>query len=154
MCELYKDTLITIRINRNIFYGPIKRMWQTYHDKVIEVFYNGEWFPAKIIAEESSKDIFKINDTLQCSLYLKLKTPNGDKTIYELEDGVLDANPEPNAFDLCVNIYDINSIAIPDNRYIKLETKFEKSDWLFGIEFTDPNNQYYTLTNGYIVSTK
>lgn len=173
MCELYKDTLITIRVNGNIFYGPIKRLWQTYFNKVIEVFYNGEWFPAKIIGEASEKELIEVNDNLICSIDLKLKTPTGYRKISEiveeinnaqesrrdkLIDPLLNHNELYNIGSLSINTHSCKRIASLSDGipwYLgEIELLDEKSDWLFGIEFINQNNQYYTLTNGFIVSTK
>ena len=71
MCELYKSQQITIRINGNIYYGPIKRMYQTFYDKWIEVPYLDKWFPAKIIGTASEKEIYIVgNDDVWCSFDL------------------------------------------------------------------------------------
>ena len=44
---------------------------------------------------------------------------------------------------------------IESNRIVRgIEKTGIISDWLFGIEFIDKSNVYYTLTNGMIVSSK
>ena len=157
MCELYKDTFITIRVNGNIFYGPIKRMWQTFYDKVIEVFYNGEWFPAKIIGKDSKKDLIKITERFICSPDLKIKATEvyGDKTMSELfvETVTLELNRRvasiPTNVIRCFEHEDVVHLGHIQDLLID-----EKSDWLFGIQFEDSNNQYYTLTDGFIISAK
>lgn len=151
MCNLYKDTFITIRVNGNIFYGPIKMMWQTFHDKVIEVFYDGKWFPAKIIGETSEKSLIKIRDHFICSFDLKLKTPSGDIQVSKTLNKIFKISFNDN---LCESISSSKKGEQYYFGYTNDKIIDEKSDWLFGIEFEDPNNQYYTLTDGFIVSTK
>ena len=83
MCELFKDQLIKIRINGNEYYGPIKRMYQTFYDKIVEVPYLDQWFSAKIIGIASEKEMYNAgNDDIVCSIdLLKLIDPelNQDK---------------------------------------------------------------------------
>ena len=119
ICELYKDEDITIRIKGNVFHGPIKRMYQTFYDKTIQVPYLDEWYNAKIIGKASEKEIYCLNGTLMCTM------------------------------DLLAN----NRILI-DTSDISFRKTDIVSDWLFGIEFEDKNNIYYTLTNGITISTK
>ena len=117
MCELYKDQLLTIQINGNEYYGPIKMLYTTFFDKIINVFYAGKWYPAKIIGEASEKEMYIVgNDELTCSFDL-VKRLNPDLDIDKL-------------------IYRKTNI---------------KSDWLFGVEFVDNSNKYFTLTNGMII---
>ena len=152
MCELYKNQLITIRVTSgNIFYGPMKVMYQTFYDRVIEVFYNGEWFPAKIIGKASVKEMYQVNRNLTCSADLKLKTPSGIK---DINNFLSDMNTDIRK--ICLNTNEcrkITSVNLDHDEHIDdIEFLNEKSDWLFGVKFEDPKNQYYTLTDGYIVS--
>ena len=157
MCELYKDTFLTIRVNGRIFYGPIKQLYKTFYDKVIEVFYDGKWFPAKIIGEASEKNLIKLTEHFICSPDLKLKINKYyiDKKLSELldDDIEVELNTYPTSAPMSVLGYyepeDILRIGKIGNLVID-----EKSDWLFGIQFEDPNNKYYTLTNGIIISAK
>ena len=106
--------MITIRVNGNIYYGPIKRLYQTFYNKMIEVPFKDEWFYAKIIGEASEKEMYIVgNDALICSF-----------------DLVKQINPE----------LDTNKI-----NYLKTNIK---SDWLFGIEFQNPDITHFTLKNG------
>lgn len=119
MCELYKDEDITIRIKGKVFHGPIKRMYQTFYDKIVQVPYNGEWYDAKIIGCANEKEIYCLNGNLYCTM----------------------------------DLFKDNKIQI-DSDSVSFKKTENVSDWLFGIEFEDPNNQYYTLTNGVTISAK
>ena len=176
MCNLYKSEMITIRVNGNIYYAPIKQIYQTFHNKKIEVFYDGNWYAAKIIGEASEKDLVKISDSLICSLNLKIKTPTGSKEIIDFinsfnnaekplhrsipitEDPIENYGEIYKLSEICLNTSECKTIGTfnQDTKYYLGNIEFleEKSDWLFGVEFEDPNNQYYTLTNGFIISTK
>lgn len=80
MCEFYKSQEIQFRINGNIYYGPIKRIYQTFYDKWIEVPYLDNWVSAKIIGIASKKNIYIVgNDEILCSFDLvKLINPELD----------------------------------------------------------------------------
>ena len=151
LCELYKNQLITFRLNRTstykpIYYAPIKQVYTTFNEKYIEVFYDGKWLPAKIIGIASEKEIYQINKNLFCSGDLILKTPYGDKKVSELN-----VNDEYSS-----NHKKSDKItAYHGPTYIsKIEKTDIVSDWLFGIEFKNPEDQYYTLTDGYIIAVK
>ena len=128
LCELYKDQDIIIRINRNIYHGPIKRIYQTFYDKWIEIPLRSDWFPAKIIGKASEKLICNYDDKLLCSSDFienyRIYYPNEPLHYKDLK-------------------------FLPD--YIKTGIV---SDWLFGVEFKDGNNQFYELPNGIIVPAR
>ena len=117
LCELYKDQQITIKVKDNIFYGPIKKMYQTFYDKIIKVPYQDKWYDAKIIGRASEKEIYCLNGNLYCTM----------------------------------DLFKDNKIQI-DSDSVSFKKTENVSDWLFGIEFEDSSNQYYTLTNGITIS--
>ena len=151
MCELHGSQLITFRINKSrifqpIYYAPIRQVYKTFNNKYIEVFYNGSWYPAKITGIASEKELYKVNKELLCSGDLIVKTPSGDKKVTELK-----LNEE-----YSVNHDRVDKIdKAKGPKYIcSIEKTAVVSDWLFGIEFKNPEDQYYSLTNGYIISAK
>ena len=146
-CELYKDTQLTFRIYGNIYIASMKMIYMTFNDKVIEVFYDGKWYPAKIIGKESKKKIIQINEMLFCSNELKFKQDDS-----MISTGELQINDEVSANKYPIKLSPYSKTGKTNIRVIK-ETDIE-SDWLFGIEFIDSKNQYYTLSNALIISAK
>lgn len=154
LCELYKDTHITIRSSTgNIYYGPIKKIYQTFYDKILEIFYNGKWYSVKIVGIPSEKRMFKINNDFVCSADLLLKSGETDISVGDLSIGdIVDGNT-----------HQIKNIKSTSGK-IKITSIREldvTSEWLFGIEFWSPinipndekenHNKYLTLTNGIII---
>lgn len=123
MYDLYKNTHVTIKCHGNEYYGPIKTLWQTFNSKIIEVPYNGKWYPAKLIGNECARDLVQLNDTFICAANTIIHESTEDKKA-------------------------------EDCKYEGFKRLEEQSEWLFGVEFIDPENQYYTTTSGITVSTK
>lgn len=147
-CHLYKNTNITFRVNgTTIFYGPIKIIYQYYHDRLIELFYNGQWYSAHVVGEANESKIIKVSDTFISDAILKIKTPSGDISLGDII--------EDKTIEICYNTIPCEKIESkdPDGHFYLGDTEDleEKSGWLFGIEFEDSQNKYYTLTNGLIV---
>ena len=173
MCELYKDQLITIRYAGNIYYGNMKIMYQTFYDKIIEVLSGNEWVPAKIIGEESVKEIYRINDDLLCSEDLMIHTQSFNKITCNIEYGTSDkvsksfdilGHSKTKVSNLMIGVKFIPNTFLNEkmtcyssesDAYIyKIEKTDIVSDWLFGIEFIDDKYEFYALTNGMIICVK
>lgn len=145
-CELYKDTQITFRVYGNIYTAGMKMVYQTFNNKVIEVFYDGEWYPAKVIGKPSERKMIRVNNDLLCSFDLLIKTNNGKKFVKDLQhDDVIE-----------INSVKMDKISYNTNRNTTLSTEITdiESSWLFGVEFLDDSNIYYTITNGMIIASK
>ena len=147
MCELYKDEMLVIKVGTNEYYGPIKTLYITFYDRIINVFYNGTWYPAKIIGKCSEKEMLKLYGTIG-SKDLIVKCKDGDKSLSDIKRGdMILFNTIPAKY-LPVLSESDNMIYAGDIT----ETDIT-SDWLFGIEILDINNKYYTLMSGLIVSS-
>lgn len=146
MCELYKDQYLTIRTNGNIYYGTMLSLYKTFNNKIVEVFYNGAWYPAKIIGRACEKEMIKINDNLTCSEDLVLFDGTKDKPVSEYKVNDL----------IKLNDHDVDKITtcFGEAHIGTIEKLNVKSDWLFGVEILDHNATHFTLTDGYIVSIK
>lgn len=144
-CKLDKNQFMTIRFNGNIYYGPFLTLYKTFSNKIIESFYKGVWYPSEIIAEEIKKPIICINDNLKCSKDLIIFTGEIDKSASDFKKGDL----------LNINKYDIEKISTSfTDAHVTSICECGESDWLFGIKILNSASEYYTLTDGYIVSVK
>jgi len=148
LCELYKDTQITVRATHtgHIYHGPIKTIYRVFHDIPIQVFYNGEWNSARIIGIPNERRIVKINNSLMCSFDLPLVKDDSIVIVKDLSGSTVDGNmiSEKYISHFTDGKIKIDSIEITDIH----------SEWLFGVEFIDSKNKFYTLSNGFIISAK
>lgn len=156
LCILHKDQIIIFVVNGNMYYGSMKMIYQTFHDKNIHVFTaKKEWAPAQIVGRPCNETLIRINNSIDNSLICAENTvvlcEQGFKPVKLLSKFDKIGMPifphwESPAFlpDAKINLVDITYLSITD---------FEpaEDDWLFGIKFLGPDNSY-TLKNGIVVS--
>jgi len=136
---------VTIRVNSNIYRGAFKIMYQTFHDKTIQVYYNGEWKNAKLTALQEKHPIFEIvtedGRVLRATDDHIHLTTTGEYKSWQLEVG-MKLMVETNDMDkINTNLYGYDKI-ISINRVDQVE------DWVFCVEMEDKDHPYFTLTNG------
>lgn len=144
LCKLHKDQQLTIKINENIYYAPIKMLYQTFHDKDVYVFSNGEWLPGQIVGGNYPQELCIINDSLICAR----------DTWIQCEDDLKPAGVISTLDTLKMNSHSVEKIVGFSNGGWDVTTinkyTMAEDEWLFGVLIYHPC-QSYTLSNGVII---
>lgn len=138
---------VTLRFNKNIYRGAFKLMYQTFHDKPIEVYYNGEWKAARLTALKEKHPIFEIvteeGRVLRATDDHIHLTTDGEYKSWQLKVG-MKLKLEPTKMDkikatLGTSNYD---------EIISVHRVDQVDDWVFCVEMEDKNRPFFTLSNG------
>ena len=136
---------VTIRHRDNIYRGAFKIMYQTFHDKTIQVFYNGVWRDAKLTALNEKHPIFEIKTedgrTLRATDDHIHLTTEGELKSWQLETGMKLLVETNNMEKIDTNLYGYDKI-------ISIERVEQEDDWVFCVEVEDKEYPYFCLTNG------
>ena len=136
----------TIRQGGNIYTGTFKRLYQTFKEKPIEVFYEGEWKPAKLTALQETHPMFRI--VLESSRvltatddHIHLTTNRGERKSWELVVGD----------SLKVETHEcakIDSDKSGSDTIVEIERVDQAGEWVFCVHLDDTTIPYFTLANG------
>lgn len=137
---------VTIRVGGNVYEGPFKKIYQTFHHrKDVEVYFDGKWQAAKLTALEEKHPIYEV------------KTENG-RVMYATEDHIhLTTEGELKTYQLKVDQYlkietnpveKILTSELGKDKIIEINRVDQEGDWVFCVEVEDKDNPYFCLTNG------
>ena len=137
---------VTIKVGENIYTGPFKRMYQTFHHREdVKVFFEGKWQNAKLTALEEKHPIFEVKTLYGRTMYATDDhihlTTDGEKKSYQLEVGMflqIETNP----------VEKIDYDERGEDEIIEINRVDQEGDWVFCVEVEDKNNPYFCLANG------
>lgn len=136
---------VTIRYNYHIYRGQFKTLYQTFHGRDIEVFYNGKWKAARLTALQETHPAFKIvtekgRTMIATDDHIHLTT-EGEKKSWMLQPGM----------SLLVETHLTEKIDI-DSSGVDVITEVTRVDqegeWVFCVEVKDKETPYFCLANG------
>lgn len=136
---------MTIRVRNHIYYGSFKSLYRTFHDRTIQVYFNGEWKDATLTALKEKHPIFEI-ETAEGRImratddHIHLTT-EGEKKSWQLAVG-MKLLIETNA------VEKINTSTSGTDEIVRIERVEQTGDWVFCVELKDKENPYFCLTNG------
>ena len=136
---------VTIRTNGHIYNAPFKRMYQTFHDREVEVYFNGEWQPARLTALNEKHPTFQVvteqgRSMIATEDHIHLTT-EGEKKTWELKPGmVLQIETHP--------MDKINTNSTGVDTITQVDRVDQEDDWVFCVEVQNKDNPYFCLSNG------
>ena len=136
---------VTIRVNGKIFHGPFKNMYQTFNDQQIEVYYNGDWKPARLTALKEKHPIFEIKTA--CGRTVR----STDDHIHLTDVGEMKSWQLQPGMKLRVETHPVAKIATASEEFDTITSVSrveQQGDWVFCVEMNDKTQPYFDLTNG------
>lgn len=141
---------ITLRYNKNIYRGAFKIMYQTFHDKTIEVYYRGQWKRAKLTALEEKHPMYEIvtkeGRVLRATDDHIHLTSTGELKSWQLSIG-MKLKIETRSVEK-INTSDVENAEVCYDEIVSIHRVDQIDDWVFCVEMEDPSQPYFTLSNG------